>query len=224
MSNSPARKSFLTNLRVPGALHWAARLGTLGVLLAIAATALWIAAGRADPPTAGPVVWSDALPWAASALPADAETWWSAPQDRALPPDAFTLSVRATLAAGTSPLAAWGVWIAADDGTRAVFALDAGGYWTIRACPDPPPPILEDCPALAPEWRWSPFPRIAAPGDRNTLTLHTEPDGALRLRLNQERLGAPAIVAAGPWGLWGRGGPSQAAITWERAELRAARD
>jgi hypothetical protein len=51
------------------------------------------------------------------------------------------------------------------------------------------------------------------------LTLHREPDGAVRLRVNGERLGAPVVVPGGGWGVWAWGGADAAALTWEHAAL-----
>ena len=83
---------------------------------------------------------------------------------------------------------------------------------------------LEDCPALRPEWAWSAYPRIRAPGEANTVTLHREADGAIRLRINGERLGAAPVDVAGTWGVWARveGGESSR-VAWERAEVRGLR-
>lgn len=82
---------------------------------------------------------------------------------------------------------------------------------------------LDDCPALRPEWRWFPYPRVNPPGQENTLTLHREPGGAIRLRINQERMGAAPAPMSGAWGVWVRGGrESGAAITWRGAEVRVA--
>lgn len=197
--------------------------GVTAVIAIIAATALLIASGATDHPVAGPVVWSDStFAWAGGpqiAFDTESGQWWSAPFTLSTP-DAFTLTVRATFAADAGPLAAWGIWLAADGGSRALYAISAGGYWTIRACPaDPPPTAIEDCPALHPAWRWSPFPRIHASGTANTLTLHREPDGTIRLRVNHELLGAPPLALTGTWGLWARGG-SGAVLHWDRAEMR----
>ncbi|MBN2303589.1 MAG: hypothetical protein JXQ72_03885, partial [Anaerolineae bacterium] len=64
--------------------------------------------------------------------------------------------------------------------------------------------ILEDCPALRPEWRWFFYPRIRLPGQSNTLTLHREPSGDIRLRINQERMGNAPVALSGHWGVWAR--------------------
>lgn len=197
--------------------------GITTVIVVIAGVALWIASGATDHPVAGPVTWSDTgFAWtggAAITLHAEQGAWWFAPET--LPAGDFTLTVRATFAEEVDPLAAWGVWIAAEDGSRVLYAVSAGGYWTIRACsPDDILAQIEQCPALHPDWRWSPFPRIEPPGTANTLTLHREPDGAVRLRVNHELLGAPEFVHAGAWGVWGRGGAEVAALQWGRAELR----
>ncbi|MCD4685452.1 MAG: hypothetical protein K8S97_05915, partial [Anaerolineae bacterium] len=159
--------------------------GVVAVITVIAVVALWIASGATDQPVAETVVWSDTtFEWTNQAeitLGAETGAWWPAPES--LPAGDFTLTVRATFAEGADPLTAWGVWIAAEDRSRVLYAISAGGYWTIRTCPaDPPPTEIEQCPALDPTWRWSPFPRIEPPGTPNTLTLHREPDGALRLR------------------------------------------
>ncbi len=202
-----------------------ALFGITAVMGVIIAVTLWIMAGGTDPPVAGPVRWSDsAFTWAGGAsITLDAETarWDTAPES--IPAGDFTLTVRATQAENVDPLAAWGVWIAADDGSRVLYAFSAGGYWTIRACSyDASLAEIEQCPALDPAWRWSPFPRLEAPGTPNTLTLHREPDGALRLRVNHELLGAPEVMRTGEWGVWARGGAEAVMTHWELAELRAA--
>jgi len=186
--------------------------GTALVVVVVVIAAVLLARGAADPPVAGPVVWSDrALIWARP------EGWSRAPAEAALPVGPFTLDVRARQPADAGPLAAWGVWLAAQDGSRVVYAVSAAGYITTRVCPAEgfPPLDLDDCPALRPEWRWSPYPRVAAPGDANTITLHREASGAIRLRLNGEQLGVGAIQTAGEWGVWARGAP-----IWERSAIR----
>ncbi len=189
--------------------------GSALVVVGVAIAALLLARGAADPPLAGPITWEDrALSWAQPA------GWSAAPADVSIPANAFTLDVRARQPADAGPLAAWGVWLAADDGSRVIYALNAAGYITTRACPpDPFPPItLEDCPALRPEWRWSPYPRVNPPGSANTITLHRESSGAIRLRLNGEQLGVSPVQTTGAWGVWAR----DSAPTWELASLRAA--
>ncbi len=205
----------------------ATRAGVLLVIVGVAGVALLVASGAFDPPVAGPVAWSDdALRWAdgprAALVPGVAQ-WWPARQT--LPAGVpFTLDVRARFAAGAHPLAAWGVWVQDRDGARTLYAISAGGYWTIRTCPVQPPPAVEDCPAPDPAWRWSPFPRIHPPGETNTITLHCETrdcaaGGALRLRVNGERLGAPVVAVGGVWGVWARSGAEPAILTWQGAAL-----
>lgn len=219
-------------LRSDAAPRWVRRAtwgGVLSVILAVSIGALLIGLGAADPPTAGPVTWSDDdLRWAdgpLAMLEPGVAVWWPAPQPVPQAPESFTLAVRARLAAQSDALAAWGVWIMDRDGARVLYALSAGGYWTIRVCPRGGlPGAVEDCPAPQPDWGWSPFPRITPAGDSDTITLHCEAGGALRLRINDEALGAPVVAVSGTWGVWARGGMARAAITWERAWLaRAAR-
>lgn len=202
----------------------AARAGVVLVIVIVAGVALAVSAGVFDPPVAGPVAWADGdLRWADGprvTLAPGAASWWTAPQP--LPAGVpFTLDVRARLAPDSDPLAAWGVWVAHRDGARTLYAVSAGGYWTIRTCPAQPwpPAAVEDCPAPDPAWRWSPFPRIHPPGETNAITIHREPGDALRLRVNAERLGAPVVVAAGTWGLWARGGAGSTALDWRGAAL-----
>jgi hypothetical protein len=211
---------------VPAWLWRATALGLIAMVALIGAGVLLIAGGATDPPVAGPVVWADeALRWAAEALAAGRDGWASAPVPLPAPPADFTLAVRARLPAAANPLAAWGVWLAGADGSRTVYAISAAGYLTTRRCPaeQPIPDALEDCPALRPEQEWSAYPRIRPPGGANTVALHREPDGAIRLRVNGERLGAAQVDLAGAWGVWARGaGGESPRVTWERAELRAA--
>lgn len=209
---------------VPRWVRWATWCGVLGVMLAVSIGALLIGLGAADPPTAGPVTWSDGdLRWAdgpVAALEPGVDAWWTAPEPVSQDAGAFTLAVRARLAAESDALAAWGVWVAERDGSRVLYALSAGGYWTIRVCPPGDlPDAVEDCPAPQPDWRWSPFPRITLAGEPDTITLHREAGGALRLRINDEALGAPVVAVSGTWGVWARGGVARAAMTWERAWL-----
>jgi hypothetical protein len=197
---------------------WLARTTTLGlitVLALIGAGALFVVAGATDPPVVGPVVWADeAFAWTAERI-----SWASAPVTVPAPPAAFTVTVRARLPTGADPLAAWGVWLAEADGSRVVYAINGAGYWTIRRCPaeHAVTAALEACPALRPEWRWLFHPRLRFPGDANTITLHREADGAIRLRINRERLGAAPVNVSGAWGVWARAG--EASPLWERAEL-----
>lgn len=210
--------------RAPDWLWKAVALGAGSVALLALIGALAIALGAADPPRAAQEIWrAGGWAWAggdALALAPGEEGWAAAPF--ALPAsERFTLDVRARLDASADPGAAWGVWIAAGDGGRIVYALSGEGYLTTRRCaPGELPPMLEDCPALRPEWRWTAYPRLRPPGDINRLELHREQPGALRLRINRERLGLAAVEPAGAWGVWWRGGRSGAAeIAWESAAL-----
>jgi hypothetical protein len=201
-----------------------------GVALVAAITvlgAVLLRLGAADPPDAGPVTWEDrALRWASgpeAALAANEGTWWIAPPDAVLPDGAFTLEVRAQLAPDSDPSAAWGVWLEMPDGARVIYAVSGEGYLTTRRCPagDAPPAVIEDCPALRPEWRWMPYPRVNPPGTANTITLHLEPSGDVRLRLNGERLGTAPAGRSRHWGVWVRGGrDGGATLVWQRAILR----
>ena len=190
--------------------------GTALVVVGVAIAALLLGRGAADPPLAGTVTWADrVMTWAQPA------GWSAAPADALIPADAFTLDVRARQPADAGPLAAWGVWLAADDGTRVIYALSAAGYITTRACPADtfPPAALEDCPAVRAEWRWSPYPRVNSPGSANTITLHRESSGAIRLRLNGEQLGVWPVQTKGGWGVWAR----EAAPVWDSAVLWTGR-
>lgn len=198
---------------------WLARAtlgGVLAVLLGTGALAALILSGATDPPVARPVIWADeAFSWVAATQP-----WARAPVTLPATSAVFTVTVRARLPADADALAAWGVWLGEQDGARVIYALNAAGYWTIRRCPAgvlPTAPI-EDCPALRPEWRWLFHPRLRPPGDANTITLHREPDGTIRLRINGERLGGASVDVTETWGVWVRAGDSLP--LWERAELR----
>jgi hypothetical protein len=197
------------------------------ILLALAGVIL-IGRGAFDPPVAGPVIWSDHdLAWADGpqvSLAAGEARWWTAPADAVLVDSPVTLDVRARLDADGDPSAAWGVWIERPDGARVIYALSGEGYVTTRVCESPPPSALEDCPALRPEWRWMPYPRVQPPGQSNTITLHQESSGDLRLRLNGEILGAAPVARSGAWGVWARGGrDGAAALIWQQAVLRGKR-
>lgn len=213
----------LVTQRAPGWL-WRAVLaaGALVALIA-AAGALAIALGAANPPRAARLVWrAGEWGWAGGAahvLAPGEEGWATAPV--LLPDGRFTLDVRARLDAASDPGAAWGVWIAAEDGARIVYALSGEGYTTTRRCPPGElPPALDDCPALRPEWRWTAYPRLNPPGATNRVELHREQPGAVRLRLNRERLGLAPVTPGGAWGVWWRGGRESAAtLAWERAAL-----
>jgi len=203
---------------LPAWLWRATALGVIAVLALIGAGVLFIASGASDPPVAGPVVWADpALTWAT-----ERDSWARAPVALPTPLAAFTVTVRARLPADADPLAAWGVWLAEADGSRVIYAINGAGYWTIRRCPPEHAAMeaLEACPGLRPEWRWLFHPRLHAPGESNTITLHREPDGAIRLRVNGERLGAAPVEVTGVWGVWAR--PATTHPAWERAELRAS--
>lgn len=206
---------------------WRAVLGGAGAVIAVTlAAALLIAGGATDPPLAGPVTWVDELlDWAMGTLEPGRDAWMTAPVLLPASQQAFTLTVRARLPAAADPLAAWGVWLERGDGSRTVYAINAAGYLTTRRCPAgrPTPDALEDCPAPHPEWEWSAYPRIRPPGQANTIALHRELDGAIRLRVNGERLGAAPLDVGGTWGVWARaGGGESPRVAWERAEVRAA--
>jgi hypothetical protein len=211
---------------VPGWLWCGTLAGVMLVVMVVAVGAILLARGAADPPVAGPVVWQDAnLAWAGGpqhTILAGDGAWLAAPPPARLPGDAFTLAVRARLCAESDPGAAWGVWLAAGDGARMVYAISGDGLVTTRRCPVPAPRDINACPAARPEWRWMPYPRLALPGASNTIALHREPYGAVRLRLNDEKLGAAPVAVTGEWGVWVGGGRADRAIlTWESAELRA---
>jgi hypothetical protein len=197
--------------------RWVWRLALGGAVLVVAVTisgAVLLGLGAADPPNAGPVIWSDvALRWAAGpevVLGAGEAQWFDSPPDAVLPEERFTLDVRARLSGDSGAGAAWGIWLETQDGTRVIYAISGEGYTTTRRCensptPYPPPheverggpprsPIyfqqeIEDCPALRPEWRWFAYPRINPPGETNTITLHVERPGEVRLRINGEIMG-----------------------------------
>jgi hypothetical protein len=203
---------------------WLPFMLTGAVLLVTLIAVILISRGVTDPPVAGPVIWSDrALAWASGpqvTLAAGEDHWWTAPAAATLPDSPITLDVQARLDADGDPSAAWGVWIERPDGARVIYALSGEGYVTTRVCAESLPLALEDCPALRPEWRWMPYPRVQPPGDSNTITLHQETSGDLRLRLNGEILGAAPVARSGAWGVWARGGRDRAAaITWQRATV-----
>lgn len=192
----------------------------VGAIVLVSATI--IALGAADPPRAARLVWESST-WPsrdALFLAAGDFGWAEAPIP--LPADPpFTLSVRAQWTNDSDSGAAWGVWIEAIDGARIVYAHSGEGYTTTRRCPPGDiPPALEDCPALRPEWRWTPYPRVRPQGEPNHLALHREQPDAVRLWLNGERLGVTALDPAGAWGVWWRGGRAEpSTLTWERAAL-----
>lgn len=214
------------NSAPPRWLHRLVLMALFATPGAAALVALLIALGAADPPRAAQRIWQAAdWRWAGGSTltltPGEAG-WSTAPVS--LPVGTrFTLDVRARLLPGSDPGAAWGVWLAAADGSRIVYALSGEGYITTRRCPPGDRlPVLEDCPAPRPEWRWTPYPRANPAGAANRVELHREAPGQVRLRLNRERLGLSAVEAAGSWGLWWRGGRADSAVlTWEAAALYA---
>lgn len=200
--------------------------GVGAVALVVAGGAIILGLGAADPPVAGPVIWEDtALAWAAGpvlTLEPGAGRWLIGPPEAALPGEAFTLGVRARLSADSDPGAAWGVWLEAADGTRVIYAISGEGYVTTRRCPagDLPEVAIEACPAVRPEWRWTDYPRLHAPGEVNEIVLHLERAG-VRLRLNRERMGVSPVERTGRWGVWARGGrETGAALEWLSAAVR----
>ncbi len=225
---------------------WWGTLATVGIVIVITAIgAILLTNGAADPPVAGPVIVSDDnLIWAGGpviALAVGESVWFAAPEDMRLPSEAFTLAVSARLTADSDPGAAWGVWIETAAGDRVIYAISGEGYTTTRSCG---PAVfrvgnIEDCPALRPEWRWMPYPRIQPPGAVNTITLHTSTPyrkessskensrgGEVRLRINREIMGAAPIAGSGRWGVWLRGGRTERAsgvagwIEWDKVEVR----
>jgi len=148
----------------------------------------------------------------------------TAAADPRLSPDGSTVAFVVGSVDGETNAYRSAVWLAAVDGSRTVFAISAAGYLTTRHCPaeQPAPDALEDCPALRPEGEWSAYPRIRAPGQANTVTLHREANGAIRLRVNGERLGAAPVDVGVTWGVWARAGGSESPrVAWEWAEVRA---
>ncbi|MBN1679551.1 MAG: hypothetical protein JW966_04615 [Anaerolineae bacterium] len=215
-----------SNAPVPRWL-WPLTLSGVGAVLAITVGGvILISRGAADPPVAGPVTWSDTvLDWASGPtfdLAPGYAVWLPAPEAAFLPADAFTLTVTAHLSPDSDPGAAWGIWLDTQDGSRLLYAISGEGYTTTRACPpDWPPDAIEDCPAVRPEWRWMPYNRLNPPGDTNAIRLHVETPGAIRLRLNNERLGIAPAAWNGTWGVWVRGGrSSRAVLRWDSAERR----
>ncbi|MBI5961184.1 MAG: hypothetical protein HY866_20775 [Chloroflexi bacterium] len=206
---------------------WVWRLTLLGIALVIGITAsgaILLARGAANPPVAGPEIWEDPNGTWTITLAAGQGRWWLflEPESR-LPGGDFTAEVRARLSVESDPSAAWGVWILSPDDSTVIYAISGEGYVTTRRCPpnEKPESDIEACPALRPEWRWMPYPRVLLPGDSNTITLHREPSGDIRFRLNGEILGAAPVDRDGAWGVWARGGRDHAAvITFERATLR----
>ena len=207
---------------LPGWVWWSTRAG-VGIVIAVTVIgAILLARGATDPPVAGPVIWADTeLIWAGGpviALAAGESIWFTAPESAPLPPGGFTLDVSAQITTDSDPGTAWGVWIETGDGERVIYAISGEGYTTTRNCV--PHPLaeswtIEDCPALRPEWRWMPYPRINSPGTMNTITLHTimpHRENALaggsevRLRINRENMGAAQIQWSGRWGIWLQGG------------------
>jgi hypothetical protein len=200
-----------------------ARGGPALVALITLIGAAWLGSGAADPPVVGSVVWSDqTLTWAGGpemTLTTNQDIWFVAPSKAALPNGAFTLTVQARLSPDVGAGAAWGVWLETADGRRVIYAISSEGYTTTRAC-DSPSPAIEDCPALRPEWRWLAYPRIHPPGDANTITLHVERPGCIRLRINREIMGIAPIPYTEAWGVWARGGrAANARLIWERAQI-----
>jgi hypothetical protein len=207
--------------------RWLWRLTLIGialVIIIIVSGAILLARGAANPPVAGPVVWEDPNAAWTVTLEAGRGAWWlfMEPESR-LPAGDFTAEVQARFSADSDPSAAWGVWILSPDDSTVLYAISGEGYVTTRRCPpnQNPETDIEACPALRPEWRWMPYPRVLPPGQRNTITLHREPSGDIRFRLNGEILGAAPVDRDGAWGVWARGGRDEAAlITFEQATLR----
>jgi hypothetical protein len=213
--------------------RWVWRLTLGGAALVVVVTAIGaivLGLGAANPPVAGPLAWSDeSLRWAAgpvTTLAAADDAWFASPPDAALPNGAFTLDVQARFSRDSGAGAAWGVWLETLDGARVLYAISGEGYTTTRRC-DPHLTSgkfrIEDCPALRPEWRWFDYPRIHPPGESNTITLHVERPGQVRLRINREIMGIAPVAWSGHWGVWARGGrDSGAVLTWARATVRRA--
>lgn len=202
--------------------------GTILVIVTVAVAALVLGLGAANPPVAGPVIWSDqSLIWSdgpAARAESGSGYWWTAPTKVSTGAGAFTLSVEATVLRRADVLAAWGVWVANADDTRTLYALNASGYWTIRTCPaDAAAMVIDDCPAPSPEWRWLAHPHIHSAGEPNTITLHREDAGRLRLRINDELLGAPVVRTGGEWGVWARSNTVGPVIAWGAARLSGER-
>ena len=186
--------------------------------------AILLARGAADPPVAARVMWRDsgAASWIAGtsqALAPGDGLWMQAPDAARLPDGALTVEVAARLTPESDPGAAWGVWVEESDGARlfrVIYAVSGEGYITTRRCPDDALPAaeIEQCPAVRPEWRWMRYPRANLVGQTNEITLHQEPSGAMRFRLNDEQLGAAPVARTGRWGVWARGGRESDAILW----------
>lgn len=233
----------MAQIRDDSVPRWVWRLALSGAAFVVAVTisgAVLLGLGAADPPNAGPVMWSDAmLSWAAGpevVLGAREAEWFDSPPDAVLPEERFTLDVQARLSADAGAGAAWGIWLETQDGARVIYAISGEGYTTTRRCepssvgahratPLRSPLFfqqeIEDCPALRPEWRWFAYPRINPPGEPNTITLHVERPGQVRLRLNGEMMGIAPVAWSGRWGVWVRGGrDTAAALRWEYAAVR----
>jgi hypothetical protein len=233
----------MTPIKDDSVPRWVWRLALGGAALVVVVTvsgAALLGLGAADPPNAGPVTWSDvALRWAAGpevVLGAGEAEWFDSPPDAVLPDERFTLDVQARFLEDAG--AAWGIWLETQDGARVIYAISGEGYTTTRRCEPSPAgaycdtplrsPLcfqqeIEDCPALRLEWRWFAYPRINPPGETNTITLHVERPGQIRLRINGEIMGIAPVAWSGRWGVWARGGrDAAAALRWEYAAVRIA--
>lgn len=192
----------------------------------VATGALVLGSGAADQPVAGAVIWSDtAFAWIADEpLLPGVSRWDIAPVE--LPTDGFTVSLAARFTPDSDPGAAWGIWLEQVDGTRVIYAISGEQYTTTRVCDSAAwltPEIfsLEDCPTQRADWTWNWYVRLNPVGAANTLTLHREASGEVRLRINRETLGAAVVTYSGHWGVWRRGGRAVgASLGWESAVLR----
>jgi hypothetical protein len=210
---------------VPGWLWRTANLSLVLLFAGLAALALALQLGAADPPRAGPLQWQDDFKaglarWEVQTPPGarfeangDALVlrWFAAPASETVawaltpgPPDSFTLEV-----AGASAAAAYGLIIGwQDSGHYAAVLVNGGGYAEA---------YTQQGTERQAWFEWQQWPHILAGAENNRLRVDVR-GGSVTARVNDEILASTTLSGgAGRLGIIARGAPPATVVfSWVR--------
>src|SRR5579871_3666740 len=147
---------------VPMWLWRLVRAGLAVIMILGAAGVLALAAGAADPPRAGRLIWDDG-PLREVAVPARSSFTLDSIVELPAPP--FTLEITAQFAARSDPAAAWGLQF-----NSAASGVMLDGYRFMAVLPGD----------------LAPFIHVRGPGESNKITLDVASQNQVTLRINDE--------------------------------------
>ncbi len=198
--------------------RWNAAWFTLAVALTLSiGGAIWLGAGLADPPRAGPLLWEDPSPqhWV---IKNSQEQYRYIPLPLPAPP--FTIEAIVRFSGNSAPGAGW--WLSLTDGeASSQFNIFNDGYFQIKAIGH----------KVSGTTIWTgpvEFPHLKGIGEFNKLALDVAADQSATLRLNDEIAwkGTLGFNAAAPWRLFVGSTAifeKSATLTWERLAIYAPR-